>query len=211
MFTLTVYVQPSHRRASRAAAKVQGAEARKRAAGYRPHPKGVYAANHTASGPKGQQAQPRMSGLSLASQPDEYKASTWRHVIGCQESAPKAGLLIGCRRCAGAQNTCLWRTQWDMRWHRLLFITFKTLCYSEHTLNSNTNRKRSFDRSLRSNRLLAGIHDACSGAAQQSLYHCEQRVCLCRLQILPRHRALYRQLIVCYVAEGRNVELNLTT
>ena len=80
MFTLTVYVQPSHRRASRAAAKVQGAEPRKRAAGYRPHPKGVYAANHTASGPKGQQAQPRMSGLSLASQPDEYKASTWRHV-----------------------------------------------------------------------------------------------------------------------------------
>ena len=62
--TFIICFQPFDRCASRIAAQVQGFEAQKRAARHRPHPKGVYAANHTASGPKGQQAQPRMSGLS---------------------------------------------------------------------------------------------------------------------------------------------------
>ena len=50
--TFIICFQPFDRCASRIAAQVQGFEAQKRAARHRPHPKGVYAANHTAPGQK---------------------------------------------------------------------------------------------------------------------------------------------------------------
>lgn len=102
--TFIICFQPFDRCASRIAAQVQGFEAQKRAARHRPHPKGVYAANHTAPGQKGQQARPQMSGLSLARPAKRIYASTWRHAIGCQKVPPKAGPLIGRCRCAGAQR-----------------------------------------------------------------------------------------------------------
>ena len=79
----------------------------RRAAGYRPHPLGVYAANHTA---QEQDNKKRTASKGRKIAPSHWSAiraicpSTWSPAIGCQKSPPKSKAPDWTPRCAGRGN-----------------------------------------------------------------------------------------------------------